>query len=286
MKSPISDLLCKMFQKHRILFWYDDDKSLRKDFESAEVDAVTKVEIANNEFLLKYRVLREEPNQQFLLYHEGPQPQDLNNWMLDVLLAHDQVRVNQVSLWSHEVGLSFDFSDVVAQHAEFFKVAKRRQSLQKLISTDETKIRLRQKLMAVCAGSEPKLEAILEALLDELAEGRDEKYTLLEKCGLTAVLWDHARRAYGYPSDSPGVLDFILELFKSCFAMGLGLPARLNSEALVFLKRWKDSRNHEEAFEKLSDRCAEHLGIKPQLGAMDAQSLSEIDYFRLVDQKS
>ena len=286
MKSPISDLLCKMFQKHRILFWYDDDKSLRKDFEAAEVDAVTKVEITNNEFLLKYRVLREEPNQQFLLYHEGPQPQDLNNWLLDVLLAHDQVRVNQVSLWSHEVGLSFDFSDVVSQHAEFFKNGKkRRQSLQKLISADETKIRLRQKLMAVCAGSEPKLEAILEALLDELAEGRDEKYMLLEKCGLTAVLWDHARRAYGYPSDSPGVLDFILELFKSCFAMGLGQTARLNSEALVFLKRWKDSRNHEEAFEKLSDRCAEHLGIKPQLEAMDAQALSEIDYFRLVDQK-
>ncbi|HQZ66593.1 MAG TPA: hypothetical protein PLY87_15990 [Planctomycetaceae bacterium] len=45
MKSPISDLLCKMFQTHRVLFWYDDDKSLRKDFEAAEVDAVRKIGI-------------------------------------------------------------------------------------------------------------------------------------------------------------------------------------------------------------------------------------------------
>lgn len=54
---------------------------------------------------------------------------------------------------------------------------------------------------------------------------------------------------------------------------------------MVFLKRWKDSRTHEEAFEKLSDRCAEVLGIQHQLQSMDLRALAEIDYFRLVDQK-
>jgi len=286
MKSQINDVLSRMFQKHRIIFWYDDEKSLRKDFESVELDGVERVEVQNNEFLLKYRMLREQPEQQFLVYHEGPQPDDLQNWLLDVLLAHDQVRVNQVSLWMHEVGLPFDFSDVVAQHAEFFKAAKRRQALQKLISVDETKTRLRQKLMAVCVGLEAKLEAILEALLSELAEEREDKYKLLEKCDLTATLWEQARRVYGYRSESAGVLDFAIELFKSCFAMGMGEAARLNTEALVFLKRWKDSRTHEDAFEKLSDRCAEILGVQHSLQSTDLRNLAEIDYFRLVDQKT
>jgi len=286
MKSQINDVLSRMFQKHRIIFWYDDEKSLRKDFESVELDGVERVEVQNNEFLLKYRMLREQPEQQFLVYHEGPQPDDLQNWLLDVLLAHDQVRVNQVSLWMHEVGLPFDFSDVVAQHAEFFKAAKRRQALQKLISVDETKTRLRQKLMAVCVGLEAKLEAILEALLSELAEEREDKYKLLEKCDLTATLWEQARRVYGYRSESAGVLDFAIELFKSCFAMGMGEAARLNTEALVFLKRWKDSRTHEDAFEKLSDRCAEILGVQYSLQSTDLRNLAEIDYFRLVDQKT
>jgi uncharacterized protein (TIGR02687 family) len=285
MKSQINDVLSRMFQKHRIIFWYDDEKSLRKDFESVELDNVERVEVQNNEFMLKYRMLREQPEQQFLVYHEGPQPEDLQNWLLDVLLAHDQVRVNQVSLWMHEVGLPFDFSDVVDQHSEFFKAAKRRQSLQKLISADETKTRLRQKLMAVCVGAEAKLEAILEALLSELADGRDDKYKLLEKCDLTATLWEQARRVYGYRSESVGVLDFVIELFKSCFAMGLSESARLNSEALVFLKRWKDSRTHEDAFEKLSDRCADILGVQHQLQSMELKAVAEIDYFRLVDQK-
>jgi uncharacterized protein (TIGR02687 family) len=285
MSSQINVVLSRMFQKHRIIFWYDDEKSLRKDFESVELDNIERVELSNNEFMLKYRMLREQPEQQFLVYHEGPQPEDLQNWLLDVLLAHEQVRVNQVSLWMHEVGLPFDFSDVVAQHAEFFKAAKRRQSLQKLVSVDESKSRLRQKFMAVSVAAEPKLESIVEALLSELAEGREEKYKLLEKCDLISTLWEQTRRVYGYKSDSVGVLDFVIELFKSCFAQGLGESARLNSEALVFLKRWKDSRTHEEAFEKLSDRCAEVLGIQHQLQSMDLRALAEIDYFRLVDQK-
>lgn len=285
MKSQINDVLSRMFQKHRIIFWYDDEKSLRKDFESVELDGVTGVELNNNEFMLKYRMLREEPEQQFLVYHEGPQPEDLQNWLLDVLLAHDQVRVNQVSLYMHEVGLPFDFSDLAAQHSEFFKAAKRRQALQKLVTVDETKTRLRQKLMAVCVAAEAKLEAILEALLSELADGREDKYRLLEKCDLTSTLWEQARRVYGYRSESAGVLDFVIELFKSCFAQGLGESSKLNAEAMVFLKRWKDSRIHEEAFEKLSDQCADVLGIQQQLETMEVRNIAEIDYFRRVDQK-
>ncbi len=285
MKSQINDVLSRMFQKHRIIFWYDDEKSLRKDFESVELDGVERVEVQNNEFMLKYRMLREQPEQQFLVYHEGPQPEDLQNWLLDVLLAHDQVRVNQVSLYMHEVGLPFDFSDVAAQHSEFFKAAKRRQALQKLVTVDETKTRLRQKLMAVCVTAEAKLEAILEALLSELADGREDKYRLLEKCDLTSTLWEQARRVYGYRSESAGVLDFVIELFKSCFAQGLGESSKLNAEAMVFLKRWKDSRIHEEAFEKLSDQCADVLGIQQQLETMEVRTIAEIDYFRRVDQK-
>ena len=288
MKSQISDVLSSKFQKHRIIFWYDDEKTFRKDFESVELDGVERVELNNNEFMLKYRMLREEPEQQFLVYHEGPKPEDLQNWLLDVQLAHDVVRVNQVSLWMHDVELPFDFADVVTQHQEFFKGAKgakRGKSLQKLIAVDETKARLRQKLMAVCVGSEPKLEAILEGLLDELAEERDEKYKLLEKCDLTATLWDQARQVYDYRSDAVSVLDFVIELFKSCFALGLGQPARLNAEALVFLKRWKDSRTHEEPFEKLSDHCAELLGIQQQLQTTDLRQIADLDYFRLIDKK-
>ena len=88
MKLQVTEALTHLFQKHRIVFWYDDKQELRKDFESVQLDGVEKVEINENEFQLKHRMLREQPEQNFLLFKDGPQPEPLDNWLLDVQLAH------------------------------------------------------------------------------------------------------------------------------------------------------------------------------------------------------
>jgi hypothetical protein len=59
----------------------------------------------------------------------------------------------------------------------------------------------------------------------------------------------------------------------------------MSSDALVFLKRWKDSRQFEGGFETLSGECAEVLGIEQDLAKRDFRELIELDYFRLIDQK-
>ena len=43
----INQALNRLFDKHRIIFWYDVKKELRADFESLELDGVEKVEINN-----------------------------------------------------------------------------------------------------------------------------------------------------------------------------------------------------------------------------------------------
>ena len=110
MSNRISGALATLFEKHRIVFWYDAKKELRANFESIFLPDVTKVEIANNEYALKYHILREEPKQKFLLYHEGPQPEDLQNWLLDVLLAQGEFRADQVGLWLAELELGLEFA--------------------------------------------------------------------------------------------------------------------------------------------------------------------------------
>ena len=88
--SNITAALLKQFEKHRIVFWYDDKKELRSDFESLDLPGIEKIELTNNEFGVKYRILREQPNQKFLLYREGPALEPLNNWLLDVQLSHTE----------------------------------------------------------------------------------------------------------------------------------------------------------------------------------------------------
>lgn len=284
-EDKIAQALSRLFEKHRIVFWYDSDKELEAAYQSLNLSGVEKIELRDNEFGVKYRVLREQPDQKFLLYRSGPQPDDLSNWLLDVQLANGEFRTDQVALWLAELDLGPAFADVVQSHAEFFGAGKRKEALKKLLGPHDSASSIRMKMLAVCVDSEPRLDTILEALLEELAKGGDERIRLIMRSGLAEFLWQQMHRAYGYQSDTPGMRDFVIELFKSCFAMGTNGTPRLSSEALVFLKRWKDSRQYESSYEVLSEQCAEVLGIESALQALDFRQLLELDYFELIDRK-
>ena len=285
MSMQIQSALAKMFEKHRIVFWYDTKQELRNDFEVLELAGIEKLELTNNEFGVKYRLLREEPEQKFLLYREGPQPANLENWLLDVQLAQGVFRTGQVGLWLAELELGLEFTDLVQVHEEFFKAVKRKDSLKRLLKPDDTPGMIRLKMLGVCAGAEPRLDMVLESLLAELSEGHDDKFKLVARCNLESFLWEQMKRTYGYQSSTPGIRDFVIELFKSCYAMSTDGQVRLSSDSLVFLRRWKDSRQYEASFELLSDECAELLGIEQDLNKRDFRTLIDLDYFRLIDQK-
>lgn len=97
MSERITQALVKLFKKHRIVFWYDEEVSLRGDFDAINLPEVEKVELANNEFGLKYRLLREQPMQKFLIFKADPQPEDRDNWLLDVRLAHTDFRMDKAA---------------------------------------------------------------------------------------------------------------------------------------------------------------------------------------------
>ncbi|MEZ4731598.1 MAG: BREX-1 system phosphatase PglZ type A [Caldilineaceae bacterium] len=285
MKNRIAQALHKLFERHRIVFWYDARQELYLDFLALQLDGVEKLELTNNAFGLKYRLLREQPEQRFLLYHAGPQPPDLDNWLLDVQLAQGEFRTDQVALWLAELELGQEFAPVVQGHIEFYGAAKRRETLKRLLKPDDTIGVIRLKLLAVCAGSEPRLDVILESLLSELAEQRDEKSKLIERATLSAFLWEQVARSYGYHSATPSIRDFVLALFKACYHLSLGEVANLNHDAVVFLKRWKDSVHHQDSFARLSTESAHLLGIEQDLQGRTYQDLAELDLFELIDRK-
>ena len=297
MNSRIVQALNRLFERHRIVFWNDTNRELREEFDSVQLEGVEKIELVNNEFGVKYRILREQPEQKFLIYREGAQPPMLDNWLLDVELAHGEFRADQASIWLSELELGSEFRDVVEEHSEFFKSAKRIESLKKLLKADDTHGMIRLKMLAVCAGSAPQLDMVVEHLLDELAgNASDEKQLglelqdgdklrLIERCRLDGYFWELMKRSYSYEASEPGMKDFVIELFKYSFAVGTDGQGTLSGDALVFLKRWKDSRQFERCFEALSDECAGILHIEQKLEGLDFRQLIELDYFRLIDRK-
>ena len=48
MTDRIAQALTKLFERHRIIFWYDAKQELRDEFESLELSGVEKLELLNN----------------------------------------------------------------------------------------------------------------------------------------------------------------------------------------------------------------------------------------------
>lgn len=300
-ENRVQQALARLFERQRIVFWYDDKQEFRDAFESLEMEGIEKVEINANEFTLKHRILRESPKQSFLLYREGKESDYINNWLLDVQLGSAVFRTDQSAIWLSEMNLPSEFTDVVTDHEAFFdggrapkRAEVRKQRLLTLLKPDDLKYQVRLKMLAVCADlhqfADVRLDVICESLFNELTEEEQPRYALMERCNLTSVFWGQVERHYGYLSNKPTVKDFSIELFKSCYALSITKPkpqdkASLNNDALVLFKRWKESRKHEAVFEALSDEYAKLLDIESDLNTRDLRDVIEMDYYRLIDQK-
>ena len=285
MNDRIINALQQLFKKHRIVFWYDAKHELRDDFDSLVLENIEKIVLDNNEFSVKYKIIREQPNQKFLLYRAGAQPALLDNWLLDVQLAHGEFRTDQVAIWLSELSLGIEFAEVLKDHAEFFRAKSRKEALSKLIEPSDSSGMVQLKMLAVCAKSEPKMDTVVESLLQDLANDKDEKMSLISRSALDGFFWEQMNRYYGYKSAEPSIHDFAIELFKSSYAMATDGQVKLSNDALVFLKRWKDSRQYQDSFEMLSDKFSADLDIRDDLSSRDFKQLIDIDYFRLIDNK-
>ena len=290
MRDKLEHALKKRFEteSRQIVFWYDANAEFTEDFEALALPGVEKVEIRNNEFGLKYRMLCEEPNRHFLVYARGPQPEDADNWLLDLLLSHGQFRTDKVQMWLDELGLPTPFAGLLETHAEFFRSNARYEELKKTIQPKDGRVQVQLKMLAICLGAHADLETIVEALLRALAEGEDaleRAMGLLERCKLTDFLWNQLAERFGYEVETSSVEDFAIELFRSSYAQDLGEPATLTAEAQVCFKRWKNSRSAAGAFETLSSDYATVLGIKRDVEPRDFRTLIRLDQFEEIDRK-
>ena len=287
--NSIEKILLQKFENSRIICWRDTKCELHDDFEALNLPGIEKIEVKNNEFSVMHRVLRAEPEKKFLIFSSGPVPKDSDNWLLNLELTYDIFQADQASLWLSELGLGYEFSNLTEEHPQFFTSAKRRLALKKILGEHDSENIIRMKMLAVAVGSERRLDWILEKLLQELSEDSNTKYAEIERYNLAGFLWKKTAEYYGYTSQNPSVKDFAFRLYHACFIMSLSNDCpqdiRLNDEALVFLKRFKDSRQNDNAFEKCSDMVADTLGntVSEDLAKRSLIDIGSLDVFKEID---
>lgn len=275
----------RLFDEHRIVFWYDTARDMRAEFEAVDLPGVEKVEVANSEFGLKYRMLRQEPKQKFLVFKDGPEPAMADNWLLDVQLATAVFRADQAAIWLAELGLPAQFETVVRDHMEFYRSSARIEALKRLIRPADQKSDVLRRMLAVCVGAEGELDTVVEELLGQLAAKREDGLKLLERANLIDFFWTQIKNAYGYASDTPDFEDFAITLFQSSYLMAMGEDGALNGEARLMFQRWKNNRLGAEAFGTLSAEYQDLLKIEADVKGRSLKVLRPVDHFEATDRQ-
>ncbi|MHA1279900.1 MAG: BREX-1 system phosphatase PglZ type A, partial [Candidatus Helarchaeota archaeon] len=283
--SKIQKSLTKLFQDHRIIFWYDEKGELQEEFENFSLQDVEKIKIDNNEFGIKYRAVH-QPETKFLIYYDRPKPPDEENWLLDLNLANYEFSADRAALIAQELGLSWELKPFVEQHLDFFKSQKRTEQLQQLLEENDDQHQLALKMLALLTGADFDIEKILYELFVDLDEGKDEKYQNIVKFNLVTFFWKIIQHKYNYHSDNPTLKDFLVQLLINHFQTNLASPKRaLNKEAAIFVNHWMDSARYHPYFDSLSDKIASELDIGKELESLDFRELLSVDTYKLIDSK-
>ena len=284
MDEKLHNALVARFEDHRIVFWYDDKGELRETFDVLALEGVTKLIMSDQPFGLKYRVLRQEPNTKFLLFHDGPQAVNVeDNWLYDVQLAHTVFHADQVSMWLSDLGLSPAFRNLAIEHGEYFRSKERLEKLKAVIKKDDTPEQIRDRMIYLVCGNANSLDAAVEKLLAELVAGKTESLRLLERTQLLPMLWAQLERRFGYISSQPDIEDFALELFKAHIPADIAPPSALSSDARVFFARWKSNIHCVDHFKALSARFSEVLDVEGMASKLDYTAAQDIDSFEALE---
>ena len=274
----IQQRLKTIFQKERLVFWYDDNEALKNEFDAIELDDVTKLEIDNNEFGIKRQLLNLQPNDKFLIYSPTTAPQKEENWLLDLNIANYMFSADKTSLILQSIGLDVSFKAFISKFDKFFTAKTRLEALKASISDIESNDTLALKLMATSISCDDNIDSIILKVFSN-----DKHFETLSKYNLTEELFKAIKTKYSYDGDS--VKDLLHKLFQNHFYYTLDkTKCPLNSDARLFMKSWMDSSSYKQSFEQISNEISDELNIDNIITDSDTSKIISCDTYEKCDQ--
>ncbi len=282
--SKVEDALIKKFQEYRVIFWYDEKKELFEQFTELNIDGVEKIHVANNEFRVKYKIIKAHPTRKFLLYFSIKKPSNETNWLLDLELAYHLFHTDQEALFLQDIGLGYHLKELVTEHIEFFKSKERRLKLKELIGVDDKHEDIRSKMLAVVFNTEyVGLNTFIHAHSTAYIDDNTKCDRDLERFKLKSYYWGKIKYKFNYDAETPTIYDFLLEIFNHSFA--LGHTSQLTKESRLVIALWKDTIQYRDSFGAVSDKISEDIDVESKLQHTEIEQIINDDLFRLVDKK-
>jgi uncharacterized protein (TIGR02687 family) len=284
--SKIADALSRLFEKHRIILWYDPQGNFEQAYEDLVLPSVEKCTINNNEFTLKYRILIKEPKTKFLLYGRIDKSAQDENWLLDIELSNCIFQTDQEALILQELELPIHYKHWVSKHLAFFNSKDRVSRFAAIFDRTESEDNLTRTLIrTVLNTSTDSLDEILKAYITAFIHGKvDSLEKEMTQYNLRDYFWAWVSNTYYYHSPAPGIYDFVLDVLQKNFGP-LSSKATVNRSTEVLLSSWKDTRSFSKIYRKLVERVETDLNIQSEVQSIQLNDLLDEDVFESVDKK-
>ena len=244
-KIKIQSILSDLFNKHRFIFWYDEDGTMEELVTGMEIEGVKILTLDHNAFSLKYRIQTgEQPERGFLIYSKESEPEPASNWLLDFQMEGMKFSADMASLYATECNIPLELkSRIVDEHIEFFKDEKNRTKLANIIRPRMSGAEIISTMLAVAANTVlATYDQLTYILADECINEKTDTFDRLEKYNLLSTYWEMAEQAFGY-NKNRNVKDLVIVLFKDELASIID-SGKLTNEAHIFMRDWRDSRQY------------------------------------------
>ncbi|QHN27793.1 BREX-1 system phosphatase PglZ type A [Gordonia pseudamarae] len=278
----IAGHLADRFESQRIVVWHDTDSGYATEVDALAPTDVTVLRVADDEFAIKHRMLRDQPAVKFLVYRSGTVPEGVGNWLLDVELAYGPVfTADRAALIRADLGLSAPGAEeLIVRCPAFFNDEKLVTNLRALplIGDDLTVVRA-QMCAVLLNQKEHSFSEITRTLLDQHARGDTTGVDALTSHDLVDFYWAGASSIYGYASQAPTMAGFVLWMFQRAvdgFEVTESNKAR--NLALDF-RGFRDSKRSSAAMKELARTVEGNLDYADSVGDAAWETLKNEDIF-------
>jgi len=283
LQNKIQDVLNDLINKNRFVFWYDKDGEMSLFITSLDVPGVRILIFENNAFSIKHQIIKgEQPERGFIIYFPSAKPKDEDNWLLDIQMMASVFYADMGSLYAVECGIPLELKcKVVDKHLEFFKLLDNRKRLAKNITQSTSVYDIEKQMLSIICKTEPNYDQLTIALAYDSIRGSSEMMQKMESYNYLDLYWSEVEAMFGY--NGPRTInDLMIILFTDDLNHNFELP-KLRNEAFIFMRDWRDSRQHGDLYKEWASYLEKELEIEKKIEAFEINELVKIETYPCVD---
>ncbi len=284
----------------RVVFWYDGDEQFTSTFDELQLEGVEKLQVTDNPFTIKYRLLIQQPSQNFLLYIPQNEPKAQDNWLFDLQKSGATFSADPAALIYADLGLrQRSLENTIREHQIFFNSRKRKEALEAMkIAPDSNENALFLAMFSVIAGLKVPDAGLLirRVLMAGLLESDNLIWSDIEKYVSPEIFWEIVREHTDFPNTNPSLNKLFTNLLITHFDKSLrgNIPNQFQKfrenyliipgqRAYAFIDQWMRDQEDSNTWKTLSNTIGDELNIFHQIEDLEPDILCEAASFEDVD---